>query len=57
MGVSKAFSKSNMKVCTWPLLSRILAQSFITVGEFHSYATSWMHAVCLTEVYVHQGGS
>ena len=44
-GVSKAFSKSNMKVSTWPWLSKILAQSSITVkahaAKYHSIYT-WL---------------
>ena len=38
-GVSNAFSKSNMNVSTCPLLSKILAQSFITV-------VNWVSQLC-----------
>ena len=54
-GVLNAFSKFNMNVSICPLLSKILAQSFITVvTEFHSYVFSWMHVAYLTGVYIRQ---
>ena len=54
-GVSNAFSKSNMNVSTCPLLSKILAQSFITVVNWVSQLCPfWMHVAYLTGVYIHQ---
>ena len=35
-GCINAFSKSDMNVSTWPLLSKILAQSFVTVVNWVS---------------------
>ena len=62
-GLSNAFSKSNMNVSTCPLLSKILAQSFITVVNwvsqlcFFFFFFSWMHVAYLTGVYIHQDES
>ena len=47
-GVSNAFSKSNMNVSTCPLLSRILAQSFITVVNWVSQLCPFLNACCLS---------
>ena len=46
-GVSNAFSKSNMNVSTCPLLSKILAQSFITVVNWVSQLCPFLNACCL----------
>ena len=51
--VSKAFSKSKMNVSTYPPLSKILAQSFITVVNWVSQLCLFLNACCLREVYIH----
>ena len=48
-GVSNAFSKSNMNVSTCPLLSKILAQSFITVVNWVSQLCPFLNACCLSD--------
>ena len=48
-GVSNAFSKSNMNVSTCPLLSKILAQSFITVVNWVSQLCPFLNARCLSD--------
>ena len=50
-GVSNAFSKSNMNASssTWPLLSKILAQSFITVVNWVSQLYPFLNACCLSD--------
>ena len=48
-GVSNAFSKSNMNVSTCPLLSKILAQSFITVVNWVSQLCPFLNAYCLSD--------
>ena len=45
-GVSKAFSKSNIKVSTWPSLSKIFAQSSITVISWVSQLCHFLNACC-----------
>ena len=47
--VSNAFSKSKMNVSTCPLLSKILAQSFITVVIWVSQLCIFLNACCLSE--------
>ena len=47
--VSNAFSKSNMNVSTCPLLSKILAHSFITVVNWVSQLCPFLNACCLSE--------
>ena len=44
-----AFSKSNMNVSTCPLLSKILAQSFITVVNWVSQLCPFLNACCLSD--------
>ena len=46
--VSNAFSKSNMNVSTCPVLSKILAQSFITVVNWVSQLCPFLNACCLS---------
>ena len=48
-GVSNASSKSNMNVSTCPLLSKILAQSFITVVNWVSQLCPFRNAYCLSD--------
>ena len=48
-GVSNAFTKSNMNVSTCPLLSKILAQSFITVVNLVSQLCPFLNACCLSD--------
>ena len=48
-GVSNAFSKSNMNLSTCPLLSKILAQSFITVVNWVSQLCPFLNACCLSD--------
>ena len=48
-GLSNAFSKSNMNVSTCPLLSKILAQSFITVVNWVSQLCPFLNACCLSD--------
>ena len=48
-GVSNAFSKSNMNVSTCPLLSKILAQLFITVVNWVSQLCPFLNACCLSD--------
>ena len=48
-GVSNAFSKSNMNVLTCSLLSKILAQSFITVVNWVSQLCPFLKACCLSD--------
>ena len=48
-GVSNAFSKSNMNVSTCPLLSKILAQSFIIVVNWVSQLCPFLNACCLSD--------
>ena len=48
-GVSNAFSKSNMNVSICPLLSKILAQSFITVVSWVSQLCPFLNAYCLSD--------
>ena len=47
-GVSNAFSKSNMTMSTCPLLSKILAQSFITVVNWVSQLCPFLNACYLS---------
>ena len=47
-GVSKAFSKSKINVSTCPPLSKILAQSFITVINWVSQLCLFRNACCLS---------
>ena len=49
-GLSNAFSKSNMNVSTCPLLSKILAQSFITVVNWVSQLCPFLNACCLSDI-------
>ena len=44
-----AFSNSNMNVSTCPLLSKILAQSFITVVNWVSQDYHFLNACCLSD--------
>ena len=48
-GISNAFSKSNMNVSTCPLLSKIVAQSFITVVNWVSQLCPFLNACCLSD--------
>ena len=48
-GCINAFSKSNMNVSTCPLLSKILAQSFITVVNWVSQLCPFLNACCLSD--------
>ena len=48
-GVSNAFSKSNMNVSSCPLLSKILAQSFITIVNWVSQLCPFLNACCLSD--------
>ena len=48
VGVSNAFSKSKMNVSTCPPLSKILAQSFITVVNWVSQLCLFLNACCLS---------
>ena len=48
-GVLNAFSKSKMNVSTCPPLSKILAQSFITVVSWVSQLCLFLNACCLSE--------
>ena len=49
-----AFSKSNIKVSTWPWLSKIFAQSSIIVISRVSQLCHFLNACFfLTRVYVH----
>ena len=48
-GVSKAFSKYNINVSTWPPASKILAQSFITVINWVSQLRFFLKACCLSD--------
>ena len=53
-GVSNAFSKSKMNVSTCPPLSKILAQSFITVVNWVSQLCLFLNACCyLRKDYIH----
>ena len=49
-GVSNAFSKSNVNVSTCPVLSKILAQSFITVVNGVSQLCPFLNACCLSDM-------
>ena len=54
-GCIKCLFKINTTVSTCPLLSKILAQSFITVANWVSQLfLSWMHVAYLSGVYIHQ---
>ena len=48
-GCSNAFSKSHTNVSTCPLLSKILAQSFITVVSWVSQLCPFLNACCLSD--------
>ena len=48
-GASNAFSKSNMDVSTCPLLSKILALSFITIVNWVSQLCPFLNACCLSD--------
>ena len=48
-GVSKAFSKSKISVSACPPLSKILAQSFITVINWVSQLCLFRNACCLSD--------
>ena len=48
-GCIKCFSKSNLNVSTWPLLSKILAKSFITVVNWVSQLCPFLNACCLSD--------
>ena len=48
-GVPNAFSKSNMNVSTCLLLSKIFAQSFITVVRWVSQLCPFLNACCLSD--------
>ena len=48
-GVSNVFLKSNINVSTCPPLSKILAQSFITVNNWVSHLCFFLNACCLSD--------
>ena len=53
-GVSNAFAKSNMNVSTCPLLSKILAQSFITVVNWVPQPCLFLNVCCLSDRRLYQ---